>query len=295
MTDTATTPTMTTTMPEQATTAPLKRCAIVGTAPTWKQAPWNDQTLDILALNDCYSLGLPRASVWFDLHPFHEMIFVATHAKSVHVKDVPIGAYMRPQGHLDWLKSRPYPVFLQDAPKDWPNAHTFPREAVLERFKPLWPWRVDWKGRVSQGVDYEASTPAWMLMWAICQGYNEIHVYGIHLATEWEYVEQRPNFEFLLGAAAMAGVRVVLPKSTPICRGRFRYAYEPKADLPVQAAHRDIQIVKEEGAQLQHTLKALPWWALGRRQDVRTRLDKLGVLLLDAQQQARKAKIAQYV
>lgn len=270
-------------------TKQLRRCAIVGTAPTWKQTPWQDGTLDILGLNDAYVLGMPRATHWFDLHPFSQMVFAA--GQKVSPLDVPIGAYMRPHGHLDWLKTRNFPVYLQDAPKGWPSAHAFPLAEVLAFWARFWPFRVDTKGVVTPGKDYESSTPALMLMWAVWAGYTEIHIYGIHLATEWEYVSQRPNLEMLIGIAAGLGVKIILPTTAPICQGKFRYAYEPKADLPVQAAIRQIDVVKAEGAYVQTKAAKVPWYAFGHKRDLRARQDYLHIQLMDARHQHDKARI----
>ena len=161
-----------------ATEPPIRRAAaIIGTASTWKQAPWADTSVDILGLNDGFMLGfrltgvpaLPRETIHFDLHRFNQMVFRPMHQTTVKAEDVPLGAYLRPAGYLDWLKTRDFPVLLNQAPSDWTHASTFPREAIEKKYG-----------------DYFASTPAWMLVWAIEQGYTEIHIYGIHLATEWE-------------------------------------------------------------------------------------------------------------
>ena len=160
--------------PEQ----PVRRAAaIIGTASTWKQAPWADLSVDILGLNDGFMLGfkmtgipaLPRETIHFDLHPFNQMVFRPMNQTTVKAEEVPMGAYLRPAGYLDWLKTRDFPLLLNQAPPDWKHATTFPREALEKKYG-----------------DYFASTPAWMLVWAIDQGYTEIHIYGIHLATEWE-------------------------------------------------------------------------------------------------------------
>ena len=269
--------------------APLKRCAILGTAPSWAQCPWTDTTLEIWGLNDGYMLGVPRADRWYDLHPFYQMLFRGRTANGLissgqAALDVPIGVYHRPDTHLDWLKTRPIPVYLQEAKSDYPTSRTFPKAELLQWFARYWPYRVNRKGTVEPGPDYEVSTPSWMLMHAIAEGYQEIHIYGIHLATEWEYVQQRPNFEFLIGVAAGRGVKIVLPESATICKASYRYAFEPKADIPLQQAQQQIQRVKHEGAALHQRRAALPWYAHGDRLDLGARLAQLDIELLDAKQ-----------
>jgi len=271
---------------------PLKRCAIVGTAPTYIQTPWTDPTLEIFGLNDGYSLGMARADRWFDLHKFSQMAFVPPGARKIPQGSVPLGSYVRPAGHLDWLRGRPFPVMLQEAPlPGWKTAQQFPLAEVLTFWAKFWPWRVTASGVVSPGTDYEASTPALMLMWAVLQGYTEIHIYGIHLATEWEYISQRPNMELLIGVAAGLGIKIVLPTKTPLCKASYRYAYEPKGDLPIQAAQQAIDTVKAHGLRLQKKHAALPWWARGQREDLVAQLRLLDAQLLDAKMQQQKAKL----
>lgn len=258
---------------EQMIPVPRKACAIVGTAPTWIHAPWTDTSVDILGLNDGYALGwrkgwegLPRATHWFDLHPIAQMSFVPKGKRNISQAEVPVGAYLRPEGHLQWLKSRPFPVFVHTKPPDWPaTVQTFPRDALQAKFG-----------------TYFASTPAWMLAWAMDQGYTEVHIYGIHLATEWEYVSQRPNFEFLLGLAASRGIKLVLPNKCPLLKSKHVYAYEPKPDLPVQASQARMAQVKQEGAALRQTLHSLKFYEHGRRQDLLTRLEVVDLELADA-------------
>jgi hypothetical protein len=269
----------------------LKRVAILGTAPTWQQCPWQDPTLEIWGLNDAYVLGYPRVTAWFDIHNPKHMTF-HERGKPVPAEEAPIGSYLRPHGHLEWLASRPYPVYVQQARKDWPTSVTFPKDAVLAYWATFWPWRVDRQGTVSPGKDYEVSTPAWMYMWAVMEGYTEIHIYGVHLATEWEYLQQRPNLEFLIGVAAGLGVKTVLPSVVPICQAKFQYAYEPKADLPHQAIIRKL----EEQAQWQHVLdrdaKAVPWYRPGRRRDLQAQARHLKLERMDLSMQADRLKAA---
>lgn len=267
------------TMPEP---APLKRVAILGTAGSWTQCPFKDLTLEIWGLNDGYLLGVPRATAWFDLHPIHQMNFRPRDQRQVSPTDVPVGVYLRPEGHLEWLKSRPMPVYLPEARQGYAMGRVFPKEAVLDFWRPFWPWRLKRGGLIEPGPDYEVSTPSWMLMLAVMEGYQEIHVYGIHLATQWEYVQQRPNFEFLLGVAAGRGTRIVLPDAAPICKAGYRYAFEPKADIPEQQAQLQIVTIKQEGLKLRQTHATLPWYARQRRQDIEARLQCLDVELADA-------------
>jgi hypothetical protein len=216
-----------------------RRIAIVGTAPTWRDTPWDDPTLEVWALNDMHVLKLPRADRWYDLHPFHKMFF-RKKDQPVNEHDVPAGYFVRPAGHLEWLKSQTIPVYVQDAALlGSPSAKTFPREAIVERFGPNF-----------------ASTPAWMIAHALMEGATEIHIYGIHLATEWEYIRQKPNLLFFMGLAAALGCKLVLPRGCPLLTHTHQYAFEEDPDVPKIVLKRKLSRLQSEVEHLKKRKKA---------------------------------------
>src|ERR1041384_6753339 len=193
----------------------IERIAIVGTANSWKDCPYDDPGLFIMSLNDAYTLGLPRFDAWWEQHPLDRLYFRPLNQRVVYAEDVPYGCYVRPEGHLEKLRemSKAIPVFLQsDPPKGWgPNAQRFPIEQYREKYGEYW-----------------ASGPSYMVAWAIEQGAKEIQVWGIHLATEHEYREQRPQFEHILGIARGKGIKIVMAKESPVLKHGWQYAYQPK-------------------------------------------------------------------
>lgn len=224
----------------------IKRIAIVGTAPSWKKCPWDDPTLYIMSLNDAYSLGLPRVDAWWEQHPFDHMYFRPLDQRIVNAADIPHGFYVRPEGHLERLKAmaKTIPVFLQhEPPKGWPvNAQRFPLEQYRAKYG-----------------DYWASGPSYMLAWAIEQGAEEIHVYGIHLSTDGEYRDQRPNFEHFLGIARGKGIRIVMADESPILKHGWTYAYQPKP--AIHPAKVRLMSVRDAKARLIPQIAMLPRFA----------------------------------
>lgn len=219
-----------------------RRVAIIGTAPTWRLTPWDDPTLKIHALNDMHVLNLPRADAWYDLHPIDKMFFRPADKKTF-AGDVPAGYFVRPTNHLEWLRKQTIPVYVQDAAAlGSPSARTFPRAEIEAKF----------------GRSF-ASSPAWMIAHALYEGVTELHIYGIHLATEWEYQKQKPNMTFLLGLAAGLGVKVVLPRGCPLLAESHQYAYEEDPDTPKVALQRKMLRLKEELAFLQTREKGRKW------------------------------------
>ena len=249
----------------------IERYAIIGTAPSYIQTPWQDPTLVKASLNDAYALPGVVADEWVDLHPMDHFFYPpdAPDGKrgQVFEHQVPFGYYVRPKTHLNWLATQQIPRWLHPdhaaqvpASATWPNVHAFPRDAVQERF----------------GM-YFGSTPAWMLAHAILRGAKEIHIYGIHLATESEYIEQRPNFEFLIGCVLWKGKRrvtvghnlrryettdglVVLPESSPILQAKHQYAFEPSPRRALAPLRWELHKAQTKRERMALALMARQWW-----------------------------------
>ena len=269
------------------------RAAIVGTFNTWKQCPFDDPSLYIVSLNDAYSLGIPRADEWVEIHPLDKMWFRPKAQRAVDPRQIPQGHYVRPEGHIEWLKKQAetIPVWLQNEPPDgWPaNAKRLPIEQLEAKYGSYW-----------------ASGPAYILMNLYERGFREFHIYGIHLATQHEYVEQRPNWEFLLGRllgpevsmtvgkgvrtyTGSNGVVVVLPESCPILSHGWKYAYESRPQGKPDPDAEELAGVQREKQQL---ITALINWPKGKdKSKALERLKRLEIIELDIHQQRNKRSV----
>lgn len=252
---------------------PRTRIAIVGTAPSWKSCPWNDPGLFVMGINDAYTLNFPRADAWWDQHPFHKMYFRKRDNRLVDPRDIPHGFYVRPEGHLEWLQqtAKSIQVFLQhEPPAGWPpNAQRFPKEQFDALYGTYW-----------------ASGPSYMLAWAIEQGAEEIQVWGIHLSTDHEYREQRPNFEHLLGIARGKGIKVVMAPESPVLKHGWQYAYEPHPE-PHPAAVR-MQRVQHEKSKL--IAQLAQWPRFKSKAAALDRLKRLTAMEMDCQRAVQHAQ-----
>lgn len=255
----------------------MSRFVIVGTAGSYRDAPYADPNAYIVSLNDAYMVkgGLPRVDAWYDFHPLNHFLLAPPKTKDgvqpvVFAHDVPFGHYVRPTQHLEWLAAQTFPVWLHPdhatqhaASATWPSARPFPKADIEAHF-----------GR------YFGSSPSWILAHAMLQGHRDIEVYGIHLATESEYIDQRPNFEFLCGCllgptkrtvTVADGKRIyesqdgrlVLPVASPVLDAKFQYAFQPsprrKAD-PIQWQMHKVQVKKQRRvAALVNRRLGLPW------------------------------------
>lgn len=176
----------------QVPTRGKKRLAIVGFAPTWNMAPYDDLEVDIWACNEFYMLKPKRFDVLFDLHGRHEL-----------------ETKMRSKDHITWLQNSKIPIFMREHFKDIPNSIPYPRKMILEKYR-----------------KYFTNTISWQLALAIDMGYKEIGIYGVNMATEDEYVSQRPSVEYFIGIAEGKGIKVIIPDESDMCKSWFDYGFE---------------------------------------------------------------------
>lgn len=217
-----------------------KKAAIVGTAPSWNMTPWNEPDMLIASLNDAYNIaGFQRADEWYDIHPLDKFWFAPKKVEGkqavVFGHQIPFGHYVRPHGHLDWLAVQAeivrwvHPDHVSQVPESatWPNVRPFPKAEIEE----------------SYGL-YCTSSPQWIMAHLMMRGIREIHIYGIHLSTEQEYIEQRPGFEYMIGCLLGPSKRVmtvkdklrryesqdgviVLPEASPVLSASHQYGFQP--------------------------------------------------------------------
>ena len=275
-----------------------QRVAIVGTAGSWKQTPWNDAGLSIWSLNDAWRMpGFVRADAWFDFHP-QDKFFHAPKDQPVYAHQVPPGHYVRPSTHVAWLAQQAqtipvylHPDYLTQRPeaKDWPHARPFPKADIEATF-----------GR------YFTSSPAWMLALAMLQGATEVHIYGIHLSTEHEYIEQRPQFEYLIGRflngtsitlETKDGLRtyrsgdrtLVLPESSPILQSNFQYAFEPRPASFLEPMKWDLHRYQIKASRAMQQLRhAKPWTRTG---PIKRDLERYEALIADTHEQMQRQQM----
>lgn len=183
-----------------------KKVAICGFAESYKQAPFDDLSVDIWGLNELHKY-LPRWNRWYEVHDADTL--------GVTVRDLSEGEQKR---HLEWLSRNHGPdraIYMQPQFCDgrFPNAVPDPLERRSEAF-----------GR------YYTSTIGYMVADAILDGYSWIGLFGVDLASDVEYPHQRPNSEYLVGIARGAGREVYISPTSAICKAGNLYGYEKALD-----------------------------------------------------------------
>lgn len=111
--------------------------------------------------------------------------------------------------HIEALSKFDIPVYMQDSYPDIPASVPFPRDAIIKHF----------------GVDYFTSSIAWEIAYAVMLGAEAIHVYGVDMAQDTEYAEQRPCCEFWMGIAKGRGIEVYVPPTSDLTKTIGQYGF----------------------------------------------------------------------
>jgi len=110
---------------------------------------------------------------------------------------------------------------MQDRNDDVPMSIPLPKDLILNKF-----------GR------YFTNSISWELALAIHEGFEEIYVFGVDMAQDEEYKEQRPSCEYFIGMARGAGIKVHLPDECDLLKSTWLYPFEDDAPFRVKCASR---------------------------------------------------------
>jgi len=216
------------------------KVALVGFAESWKEAPWQDESIEIWSLNEFWKYA-SRWDRWFEIHDDETL--------GVSKRDLSEGEQKR---HLEWLKAQPpgKPIYMQPQFCDgrYPAAVPLPLEKLCRHFK---------------RERYFTSTIAMMIGMAIMEGYAWIGLYGIDLASDIEYVDQRPCGEYYGGVAdglAMAGIpcELVAADTCAMFKAGHLYGFEKPMGANLTAAvAQHLKGLQEKHEQTLATLNTL--------------------------------------
>jgi hypothetical protein len=184
----------------------MKKLAIVGTAPSSIHlAPYNNPDYEIWGLNGVYSYidfaNITNITRWFDIH---SMEAIRRLRGSTDEK------YQFGKGYYAWLQNLTIPLYNQEIFPDFPTSVKYPLEEILARFH----------------RKYFTNTVSWMLALAIYEGYEDISIFGVDMATGSEYSDQRPSCEYFIGYAEGLGINVYLPDQSDLLKTPFLYGFE---------------------------------------------------------------------
>ncbi len=171
---------------------PAKRkIAVLGSAvSSVGLAPLNDPSWEIWACSPA-NRGLPKVDVWFELHN-----------PEVKIREGLIE-------WMEWLKTRPI-VYMQRVYDGCPGAREFPLQEIIQRWGPFW-----WTSQLS-----------FMLALAIEQKPHTIGVYGVDMAANSEYNQQRLACQYFIQHIIRdSNIELVVPPESDILEPAPLYGY----------------------------------------------------------------------
>jgi hypothetical protein len=180
-----------------------EKVAIIGFAPSWKEAPYSDETFDIIGINELYMQATNRRfTLWSEIHD-------------------PYSPSRNYTEHHEFLKTTKLPLFMQKHYDEFPSSIAFPRQEIKD-------W-INSKFIINDvGGSFTEYTNqiSWLLALTIAMGYKEIHVFGVDMAAASEYAFQRCSCNFFIGLAAGEGIKVLIPKTSELCKFPKDYGFE---------------------------------------------------------------------
>ena len=176
-----------------------EKVAIVGFTKHRQQAFELGDDFELWGLNELYRYEpIEKFHRWFEVHPRSD--FEKNEDGQKHLKD---------------LNDLDIPVYMHQTFGDIRPSVEFPKTDIEEEL----------------GSQYFTSSPAWMFAMAISMGAKEIHVYGVDMAQDTEYAEQRNCCEYWIGYARAKGIKVHIPETSDLCKAIGQYGFGQEGSL----------------------------------------------------------------
>lgn len=213
------------------------KIAIVGTAPSSRTlAPYNDPDWQIWGTGPASKGLMPRIDTWFEMHPL-----------DIFEGDPKMVEY------LAWLSLHPR-LFMIEKSEQHENSERFPIEKMTEEF----------------GTFYFSSTVAYMMAMAIMEKPEAIGLYGIDMATDDEYVQQKTGCLFFIDEAKKRGIEVIVPEQSDLLQTGGMYGYRQDSPMYRKLWARRLELeqrITAANANITNTTREL-YTLQGAMQDV---------------------------
>lgn len=218
---------------------PKKKVCIVGFAKSWVETPFEDPDFEIWGLNELYKYFKQkpgaRADRWFEIHN--------PNSPSKNNKD-----------HHEFLKTCGMPVYMQKHFDEFPTSMPYPREEVKSMINE----NMIYTGKGSRYCNF-SNQITWMILLAVLEGFEEIHVYGVDMATKeeiktadgkmevtGEYIWQRPSVEAMICYCLGKGIKMLVPLTSELCKFPMDYGFDTDNQTRCFIRSRKKELVKAE-------------------------------------------------
>lgn len=222
-----------------------KICYIIGTANSRGRAPFDttNPNVQFWGVAHCLLLGdIKRLDKVFEIHlPYIYNEEISPYSQK------PIIWHANKEYAL-WGRKNDVAVITQKKDPNINIVDEFDKEYYKQKYMWMFP---------PSDVFYATNSIAWMIIKAIDEGFEEIHLYGIHLETSGEWAYERPCNEmwlgFFMGMMYERGIKVpvvYLPEESDVMRGYHEYGF---ADIEVR--RKKIQAKIEMDSRIIEDLK----------------------------------------
>ena len=215
-----------------------KWVALIGSAPSSIMlAPYGNSNWDVWSCSPGTYGVIPRSDRFFELHRYE-----------------PGQPWMSPE-YCEFLRNHPF-VYVAEERSELPNGRLLPLQEMIQRFSPY----------------FFTSTIAYMMALAIMEGYEKIGLFGIDMAAESEYMDQRLGCQFFATLARANGIEVGVPPESDLFRPAPLYGVSEvsHARIKAMARRRELearvndalarqQAAKDETLFLRGALEDLNW------------------------------------
>ena len=212
----------------------MKKIAILGSAvSSVRFAPFNDPSWEIWSCSPA-NRNIPKCDVWFELH------------------NVEVKLREGLAEWMDWLKTKPK-VYMQQALPDFPGSVMYPLQEMIVKHGRYW-----WTSQI-----------AYMQALALeqCEKGDVIGLYGVDMAANAEYSQQRAGCYYFMQKTEEAGITLVIPPESDLleppplygyCESsrRWRKMYARRLELQDRITNLNNDIVAKSGEKT-HLIGAL--------------------------------------
>lgn len=202
------------------------KVAIVGFAPSTMRDVkniWDDPELEIWGLNQLYMafpMIVERATRWFQIH-----------SRESYDSNV-----NRDHSHHEWLtKQTRFPIYMQKKEPDIPMSVRFPVEAFFKVFPRYFTNSISWELATAILETMQARALGF-------QGFTDIYIFGVDMATDSEYAFERPCVEYHIGWAKGLGINVHVPQKSDLLKSMWLYPYEDSSPMRTKIQSRRAEL-----------------------------------------------------
>lgn len=197
-----------------------RKIAIIGTAPQWQLAPFDDPEWEIWGIFGVVGCNKRMTRVY----ELHDKSIILPMAENHHSKK-----------YWEIVNAMGDNYITKDHYDQAPNAKRFDFNSKLEKYGP-----------------YFASSAAWLIAEAIDEGADVIGIWGVNMASDTEYAYQKPSCTYVIGYAKAKGIEVIIPASSELLSIPYQYGIQQPPRTLEALAQKEAEIVQNMNAHRQN-------------------------------------------